>query len=77
MAHDIYNMAHGLHDAANDHWVFTFCVHQIELHAHCYSCAKFYKPNFAQANFFLAFMLVWDICYSWTHHLQDNVIYWF
>jgi hypothetical protein len=54
-----------------------FCAHQIELHAHCYSCAKLYKPNFAQANFFLAFMLVWDICYSWTHHLQDKVIDWF
>ncbi len=26
---------------------------------------------------FLAFMLVWDICYSWTHHLQDKVIDWF
>jgi hypothetical protein len=68
---------HGLHDAANDHWVFTFGVHQIELHAHCYSCAKLYKPNFAQANFFLVLMLVWDICYSWTHHLQDKVIDWF
>ncbi len=35
-----------------------FVYTQIELHAHCYSCAKLYKPNFAQANFF-----VWLSCW--------------
>jgi hypothetical protein len=42
MAHDIYNMAHGLHDGANDHWVFCFlctpklnCMHIVTLVQSC------------------------------------------
>jgi hypothetical protein len=57
---------------------FTFCVHQIELHAHCYSCAELYKPNFCTSQFVFGFhvgvgyMLLMDSSY-----LQDKVIDWF